>query len=90
MIDVVDLDLNKHLNQIDGQLHELECMTEFASGLAEDLDGNEAKPGFFQIEMSKGDRLAFCCYDYCAGLTWCGIVYISAHLCDQFLSPGAG
>ncbi len=62
-MDVMEPELNRHLNTIDNQLHELECMAEFAAGLAEDLDGGEAKPGFFQIEISKGDRLAFCCYD---------------------------
>jgi hypothetical protein len=62
-MDVMEPKLNRHLNAIDGQLHDLECMAEFAALLAEDLTGDEAKPGFLTIELGKGDRLAFCCYD---------------------------
>ena len=33
MIDVMEPELNHHLNKVDGQLHELECIAEFAARL---------------------------------------------------------
>ena len=39
-------------NNIERQLHELGCMSEFAAELATGLDGNGAPPGFFHIESA--------------------------------------
>jgi hypothetical protein len=50
-------------NDVDGPLQDLKHMAEFASELSSGLDGNKARPGFFEIELSEGNRLAFCCND---------------------------
>jgi hypothetical protein len=51
-------------NAVDGQLHELKHMAEFASALScDDLDGNGAKEGYFHIRQDEGNRLGFCCND---------------------------
>jgi len=49
--------------KFEAQLHELECMAEFAAELALDLNPSKERPGLCEIEMSKGDRLSFCCFD---------------------------
>jgi hypothetical protein len=51
------------LNDVDGPLQDLKYMAEFAAQLSSGLDSNEARPGFFEIELSQGNRLAFCCND---------------------------
>ena len=56
-------DLNELREKIDRQLHELECMSEFAADLSMHLDGDQAPPGFCKIELAMGDRLTFCCVD---------------------------
>jgi hypothetical protein len=51
------------LNDVDGPLQDLKYMAEFAAELSSSLDSNEARPGFFEIDLSQGNRLAFCVND---------------------------
>ena len=51
------------LNDVDGPLQDLKYMAEIAAELSDNLDSNEARPGFFEIDLSQGNRLAFCCND---------------------------
>ena len=51
------------LNDVDGPLQDLKYMAEIAAELSDILDSNEARPGFFEIDLSQGNRLAFCCND---------------------------
>lgn len=51
------------LDDVDGPLQDLKYMAEIAAELVSDLDGNQARPGFFEIDLSQGNRLAFCCND---------------------------
>jgi hypothetical protein len=51
------------LTDVDGQLQDIKYMAEIAAELSDNLDANGAQPGFFQIRVSEGNRLAFCCND---------------------------
>jgi hypothetical protein len=51
------------LNDVDSALHDIKYMADFAAELAGNLDATGAQPGNFQISMSEGNRLAFCCND---------------------------
>jgi hypothetical protein len=51
------------LNDVDGPLQDLKYMAEFAAELTSGLDSHDARPGFFEIGHSQGNRLAFCCND---------------------------
>jgi hypothetical protein len=51
------------LNDVDGPLQDIKYMVEVAAELIDDLDSNEARPGFFEISREKGNRLAFACND---------------------------
>jgi hypothetical protein len=51
------------LNDVDSPLQDLKYMAEIAAELSDNLDSNEARPGFFEIDLSQGNRLAFCCND---------------------------
>jgi hypothetical protein len=43
------------LNDVDGPLCEIKYMAEIAAELTDNLDSNEATPGFFQISLSEGN-----------------------------------
>jgi hypothetical protein len=52
------------IDDVEGPLHEIQRMAQFAAGLATDgLAANEAPEGFFQIPTKEGNQLAFCTYD---------------------------
>jgi hypothetical protein len=59
------------LNDVDGPLQDIKYMAEIAAELSDNLDSNHSRPGFFEISLSEGNRLAFCCNDMticCDGL----------------------
>jgi hypothetical protein len=52
------------IDDVEGPLHEIQHMAQFAAGLAADgLSSHEAPEGYFQIPTKEGNQLAFCCYD---------------------------
>ena len=51
------------LNDVDGPLQDLKYMAEIAAELSDNLDASQARDGFFEIDLSQGNRLAFCCND---------------------------
>ena len=51
------------IDDVDGPLQDIKYMAEFAAQLCSSLDSNDARSGFFEIDLSKGNQLAFCCND---------------------------
>jgi|GEM_PF-5668700 len=51
------------INNVDGQLQDIKYMAEIAAELSDNLDSNHSRPGFFEISLSEGNRLGFCCND---------------------------
>jgi hypothetical protein len=51
------------LNDVDVPLQDIKYMAEIAAELSDNLDSNKSRPGFFEISLSEGNRLAFCCND---------------------------
>lgn len=48
----------------DEHLMQLKFMAEFAVGIvADDLDGNGAREGYFDLPQDQGEGLSFCCVD---------------------------
>ena len=51
------------LNDVDGPLQDICYMAQIAAELTDQLDANDARPGFFEISRQEGNRLAFACND---------------------------
>ena len=51
------------LNDVDGPLQDIKYMAEIASDLSDNFSTDGAQPGFFQIQVTTGSQLGFCCND---------------------------
>jgi hypothetical protein len=51
------------LRALDGPLQDIKYMAEVAAELADQLSREGAQVGFFQIQVTQGNRLGFCCND---------------------------
>jgi hypothetical protein len=51
------------VNAIASALNDIKYMAEIAAETSDSLSSAGAQPGFFQISVSDGNRLGFCCND---------------------------